>query len=76
MIIFRIIFFQAFPTKIFGNIVTSQIQKIAQVSEKYSKLQGDIESSETSIEEKHKNMMIKRKNSLLEEKKLLENAIR
>lgn len=58
-----------------GNIVNSQVQKIAQVSQHFAKLKVDVEDSGTSLIKKQKVMMIEKKNLLLEERKKLEEEI-
>ncbi|KAK6629505.1 hypothetical protein RUM43_003322 [Polyplax serrata] len=65
----------ALPLKMMGTIVNSQVQKIAQVSEQFAKLKGDIEDSGSSLIKKQKDMMIEKKNLLLEEKIQLEKEI-
>lgn len=69
-----LIFLQSVPLKIMGNIVNSQVQKIAQVSEKFAKLKLEVEDSGSLIR-KQKDMILEKRNILSEQKKELEKEI-
>lgn len=54
-----------------GTLVNSQINKIAQVSQHFDKLRGEIKSTGSAFMKKQRHMVIERKNLLMEEKNTL-----
>ncbi|KAL0280264.1 UNVERIFIED_CONTAM: hypothetical protein PYX00_001608 [Menopon gallinae] len=64
------------PSQIMGTIVHSQVQKIAEVTQQFAKLKVDIEDSGGSLIKKQKDLILEKRNTLLEEKSELENEVK